>query len=97
MQPSTDISDQQEDERVSVVMLEKLGQTLRASFETMTEEPIPREMALLLLRLAFAEIVYSAASEELRKTGSGEAPQRRMLEVEEHFAAAAAVVTSSCV
>ncbi|WP_424362917.1 hypothetical protein [Methylocystis parvus] len=37
---------------------------IRLSFEAVTEEPLPREMALLLLRLALAELMRSAGGRE---------------------------------
>lgn len=37
---------------------------IRLSFEAVTDEPLPRDMALLLLRLALAELVRSARRQE---------------------------------
>jgi hypothetical protein len=37
---------------------------IRLSFEAVTEEPLPRDMALLLLRLALAELVRSSGRQE---------------------------------
>jgi hypothetical protein len=65
MQPSADI--QQDNERVSAQILEKLGQTLRVSFEATTEEQIPRDMALLLLRIAFAQALERVVEEDARE------------------------------
>jgi hypothetical protein len=67
MQPSADFSTAQEDERVAPLTLNQLGQTLQASFEAMTEEAIPQEMTLLLLRIALAEVAFSDVAADSRE------------------------------
>lgn len=43
----------------------ELGSALRQSFGSAADEPVPSTMALLLVRLAFAEVVRTAAENEL--------------------------------
>lgn len=79
MQPAADISDKQEDDRIPVLILDELGQTLRASFDAPTEEPIPGKMALLLLRIAFAQALERIAEEEARQFGEALSHNERIL------------------
>jgi hypothetical protein len=76
MQRSADIVGQPEDGRISVSVLEEIGKSLRASLDSTTEGLMPREMALLLLRLALVEVIASFAGEEMREDGLEETPQQ---------------------
>lgn len=53
-----------DDDRVSLVIQREVGMALRLSFESVTREPLPERMALLLLRLALAESLGIAAEED---------------------------------
>ncbi len=64
-----------EEARAMLSILQQLGSALRGSFEATTEEPLPQEMGLLLLRLAFAEVVKRAAAEEAREAGAARADE----------------------
>jgi hypothetical protein len=94
MEPSADISTPQEDEQASLLTLNKLGQTLRASFETMTEQPVPQEMTLLLLRIALAEVAFSDVAEDSCE------PEPLTVDVtlafREYFASVAAALALRC-
>ncbi len=63
MEPSVQTVIQQ-DERATIIVLEELGQSIRASYDAMTEEPLSHEMALLLLRLALAQSLATFAKRE---------------------------------
>lgn len=41
-----------------------VGLSLRQAFEHMVEEPVPAGMAMLLLQLAFMELLHGAVREE---------------------------------
>jgi hypothetical protein len=53
-----------DDDRVSLVIQREVGMALRLSFESVTREPLPERMALLLLRLALAESLGLAAERD---------------------------------
>lgn len=63
-----------DDDRVSLVIQREVGMALRLSFESVTREPLPERMALLLLRLALAESLGLAAEKDRKeeKTGRSE-------------------------
>ena len=60
------ISIKQEDEQAPLLIQRDVGIALRLSFEAVTREPLPEQMALLLLRLALAQSlrVYSSSERE---------------------------------
>lgn len=52
-----------DDDRPSLVIQRDVGIALRLSFEAVTREPLPEQMAILLLRLALAESLGLALEE----------------------------------
>lgn len=52
-----------DDDRPSLVIQRDVGIALRLSFEAVTREPLPEQMAILLLRLALAEALGLAFEE----------------------------------
>lgn len=46
------------------LILRELGKALRLRLEVMIHEPVPKEMGLLLVRLAWAETLGAAAEKE---------------------------------
>lgn len=48
----------------ATVIPRELQLAIRLSFEAVTQEPLPREIALLLLRLALAELLRSGGEHE---------------------------------
>jgi len=53
-----------DDDPASRVVFREVGIALRLSFEAVTREPVPEQMAMLLLRLALAESLRLAAEED---------------------------------
>lgn len=47
---------------------EAIGDALRNSLDQVTQDPLPGSVALLLVRLAFAEVVQDIALEEIQAT-----------------------------
>ncbi len=64
-----------EEAQATLSVLQQLGGSLRLSFEAVTQESLPEEMGLLLLRLALAEVLKRAAEEEAREAGPDSAAQ----------------------
>lgn len=56
-----------EEARSTLAILHQLGASIRLSLEAATQESLPEEMGLLLLRLALAEVLERAAEEEARE------------------------------
>jgi hypothetical protein len=56
-----------DDSRDTSLVLQHLGAALRLSLETTQTEPLPAEMGLLALRLAFAEVLKNAAELEAQE------------------------------
>lgn len=61
-----------EETRATLSTLHQLGSSIRLSFESATQEALPEEMGLLLLRLALAEVLKRAAEEEARESAQDE-------------------------
>jgi hypothetical protein len=57
-------TNQSDDDRDSLVIQRQVGVALRLSFEAATREPLPEQMAMLLLRLALAESLNAAVEED---------------------------------
>ena len=63
-----------DDDQASLVIQREVGMALRQSFKAATREPLPQQIALLLLRLALAESLQTAVEEDENK---GEGPLGR--------------------
>jgi hypothetical protein len=61
MRPNNPIDD---DDQASLVIQREVGTALRQSFKAATREPLPQQIALLLLRLALAESLQAAVEED---------------------------------
>lgn len=61
MRPINPIDD---DDQTSLVIQREVGMVLRLSFEAVVREPLPEQMALLLLRLALAETLRAVDKDE---------------------------------
>lgn len=64
MTPTNPIDD---DDQASLVFQREVGKALRRSFKATTREPLPEQIALLLLRLALAESLRPAVEEDENK------------------------------
>lgn len=64
MNPTNPIDD---DDQASLVFQRELSRALRRSFRATTREPLPEQIALLLLRLALAESLQPAVEEDENK------------------------------
>jgi hypothetical protein len=71
MPPINPIND---DDQASLVFQREVGKALRRSLKAATCEPLPQQIALLLLRLALAESLQAAVEEDENK---GERPLGR--------------------
>jgi hypothetical protein len=56
-------------EHDTTVVLEKLSSSVRLSFASTSDEALPIEMGLLLMRLALLELLKKAAEDEAREPG----------------------------
>lgn len=54
----------------AMLTLQEMGRSIAFSYATVMAEPLPKEMASLLLRLALAEAMRGAAEEEMRENGA---------------------------
>lgn len=68
-----------EETHAELHIMQELGRSIRLSLEGVTSEGRPREMGLLLLRLAMAEVLSKAADEEARESGREMPPEERYL------------------
>ena len=59
------------DDQTSLIIQREVGMALRLSFKAATREPLPQQIALLLLRLALAESLQAAVEQDENK---GERP-----------------------
>ncbi|WP_457798268.1 hypothetical protein [Methylocystis sp. S23] len=59
------ISINKEHEQTPLLIQREVGMAVRLSIEAVTREPLPEQMALLLLRLALAESLHVALAKEL--------------------------------
>jgi hypothetical protein len=62
MLPTNQIDD--DDGQASSVIQREVGAALRLAFEAAVHEPLPEQMAILLLHLALAQSLTSVAVEE---------------------------------
>lgn len=76
MRPINPIDD---DDQASLVIQREIGMALRMSFESATRDPLPEQMALLLLRLALAESLGATVEEGPRKKKRSNGVVRRWL------------------
>lgn len=76
MIPTNPIDD---DDQASLVIQREIGMALRMSFESATREPLPEQMALLLLRLALAESLGATVEEDPRMRKGSNGVVRRWL------------------
>jgi hypothetical protein len=77
MIPTNPIDD---DDQASLVIQREIGMALRMSFETATtRDPLPEQMALLLLRLALAESLGATVEEDRKKGKRSNGVVRRWL------------------
>ncbi len=60
------ISQEEEDARDALLLLDHLGAAIRLSLEATLDEPMPTEMGLLLMRLALLEVLKDAAGQEAK-------------------------------
>lgn len=58
----------EDDEQSAFRIQREVGIALRLSFETMTSEPLPEQMTLLLLRLALAQAMRMASEDDEQLT-----------------------------
>jgi hypothetical protein len=54
----------EDDEQCSLRIQREVGVALRRTFDTMTREPLPEQMTLLLLRLALAQAIRMSLDAE---------------------------------
>lgn len=48
-----------------LVIQQEIGAAMRLSYQSITIEPLPEEIAMLLMRMAMAEVLRNAVEEEL--------------------------------
>lgn len=76
MIPTNPIDD---DDQASLVIQREIGMALRMSFESATRDPLPEQMALLLLRLALAESLGATVEQDRKKGERSSGVARRWL------------------
>jgi hypothetical protein len=76
MIPTNPIDD---DDQASLVIQREIAMALRMSFESATRDPLPEQMALLLLRLALAESLGATVEEDPKKGKRSNGVVRRWL------------------
>lgn len=77
MRPNNDNLMSSPHEKFPALVLAELGRSLRVSLKAALSEPLPRNMGLLLLRLALVEVMRHAAEEEAHEACRDITPEQR--------------------